>query len=153
MTGWPGQIGVAALLAATDAASELVQLTEAEHIGAMDQQRIDRRHVQAAFDDIGGQQNIVFAIAELGHHAFEFGRRQTAVRGDDAGFRHDFREAFCHAGHVLDSWHDAEDLAAAETFALDGFADHHRIERHDEGADGKTIDWRGGDDAHLPHAG
>ena len=49
----PGQIGVAALLAAPNTAAQLIQLAQAEHIRPMDHQRVHRWHVQAAFDDIG----------------------------------------------------------------------------------------------------
>ena len=54
---------------------------------------------------------------------------------------------------ILDARHDAEHLAAAEPLALDRLADHHRIERHDEGAHRQPIDRRRGDQAHLAHAG
>ena len=72
---------------------------------------------------------------------------------DDAGLGHDLREAFGHALHVFDAGDDAEHLAAAEAFALQGLADHHGVERHDEGADGEAVDRGGGDEAHFAHAG
>ena len=46
---------------------------------------------------------------------------------------------------ILDARHDAEHLAAAESFALDRLADHHAVERHDEGAHREPIDRRRGD--------
>ena len=63
------------------------------------------------------------------------------------------REAVGHAVHVLDARDDAEDLAAAEALALDRLADDHAVEGGDEGADGEAVDRRGGDQAHLAHAG
>ena len=149
----PGQIGVAALLAAPDAAAQLVELAQAEHVGAVDDQRVHRRHVEPAFDDVGREQDVVFAVAELGHHAFELGGRQPAMRLDGARFRHDLAQALGHARQVLDARDDAEHLAAAETLALDRLADHHAVERHDEGAHRQPIDRRRGDQAHFPHAG
>ncbi len=47
VVGGPGEVGVAALLAAADPAAELVELAQAEHVGAVDDQRVDRRHVEA----------------------------------------------------------------------------------------------------------
>ena len=149
----PGQIGVAALLAAPDPAAQLIQLPQPEHVGAIDHQRIHRRHVQPALDDIGGQQNIVFAVAELGHHPFQFGRRQPPMRLDGARLRHDLPQPVGHALQVLDPRHHAEHLPAAEPLALQRLADHHRIERHDERAHRQPIDRRRRDDRHLPHAG
>ena len=82
-----------------------------------------------ALDDVGGQQDVVFAVAELGHHALELGGREAAVRLDHAGFGDDLAQAVGHAVHVLDAGHDAEHLAAAEALALDRLADDHAVER------------------------
>ena len=66
---------------------------------------------------------------------------------------HDFPQALGHAVQILDARHDAENLAAAEAFALNGFVYHHVVERHDEGAHGHAVHRRGGDQAHFTHAG
>ena len=63
------------------------------------------------------------------------------------------RKPVGHAAEILDARHDAEHLAAAEAFALHRLADHHRVERHDEGAHRQAIDRRRGDQAHFAHAG
>ena len=123
----PGQIGVAALLAAPDPAAQLIELPQAEHVGAVDHQRVHRRHVEAAFDDVGGQQDVVA------------GRRRTRsspVRARSAPAGHApapmrasgtiSAQPLGHARQVLDARHDAEHLAAAEPLALDRLADHHR---------------------------
>ena len=62
-------------------------------------------------------------------------------------------QPFGHARQVLDARHDAEHLAAAEALALQRLADHHAVERHDEGAHRQPIDRRRRDQAHLAHAG
>ena len=66
---------------------------------------------------------------------------------------HRFAVRVAHAAEVLDARHDAEDLPAAEPFALDRLAHHHAVERHDEGAHGQAINRRRRDQAHLAHAG
>ncbi len=75
------------------------------------------------------------------------------MRLDELRLRHDLADALGHAVEILDARHDAEDLPAAEALALDRLADHHRVERHDEGAHGEAIDRRRRDDGHLAHAG
>ena len=105
------------------------------------------------FDDVGREQDVVLAVAELGHHLLEPGRRQLAMRLDDPRLRHDLPHPVGDLGHVLDAGDHAEDLAAAEALALDRLAEHHPVPGHDEGAHRQPIDRRRGDDAHLPHAG
>ena len=149
----PGQIGIAALLAAPDPPAQLIELPQPEHVGAVDHQRVHRRHVETALDDVGGQQDVVVAVAEFGHHPFELGRRQPAMRLRHARLGHDLGETFRHPRQVLDARHDAEHLPATEPLALQRLADHHGVERHDEGAHRQPIDRRRRDQAHLPHAG
>ena len=60
-----GEIGVAAHLAAADAAAQLVELGQAEHVGAVDDQRVGGADVEAAFDDVGRQQQVELAVVEV----------------------------------------------------------------------------------------
>ena len=85
-----GQIGIGAQLGAADAAAQLVELRQAEHVGAMDDQRVGGRDVEAGFDDVGREQHVVVALVEGGHHLLELGRRHLAMR-----HRH------LHLGHQL----------------------------------------------------
>ena len=75
------------------------------------------------------------------------------MRLDRTGFRHDLRQPLGHPRQILHARHHAEHLPAAEAFALQSLPDHQRVERHDEGAHRQTVHRRGGDDAHLTHAG
>jgi hypothetical protein len=43
----PGQIRIATLLAAPDPTTQLVELPQPEHVGAMDHQSVHRRHTTA----------------------------------------------------------------------------------------------------------
>src|SRR6185312_10180435 len=74
------QIGISALLGATDAPAQLVKLGEAEHVGAMHDHRVRGRNVEAALDDVGGDENVDLALVEGGHDLFEHARRHLAVR-------------------------------------------------------------------------
>ena len=61
LVGGRGQIGIGALLGAADAAAQLVELRQAEHVGALDDQGVGGGNVQAGFHDIGGDQHIHLA--------------------------------------------------------------------------------------------
>ena len=84
-------------------------------------------------------------VAEFRHHPFELGGRQAAMGFDNFRFRHDVPKPGLHLRHVFQARHHAKHLAAAETFALDGFADSHMVEGHNKSAHGHAIDraaWR-----------
>ena len=85
-----GQIGVGAGLGPPDAAAQLVELGEAEAVGAVDDQRVGAGDVEPALDDRGRQQHVIFAVVEGAHPLLDLGRAHLAVGGDRL-----------HLGHFL----------------------------------------------------
>ena len=81
-------IGEGTGLGATDPTPELVKLRQAEHIGAVDDQRIGRRNIQAALNNRSRQQHIVLALVESTHHVFKLGRGHLAVTDHELYLRH-----------------------------------------------------------------
>ena len=78
---------IGADLRAADAAAQLIELREAEHVGAMHDQRVGARNVEAGFDDRGRQQDVVFAVVEGADLVLELasppsgrGRRRICTR-------------------------------------------------------------------------
>ena len=79
-----GDIGISARLGTTDPAAKLIELGKAEHIGAMYDQRVRIRHVEAGLDDRSRKQDVVFALVERRHHVLELRRRHlTRGPGED----------------------------------------------------------------------
>ena len=72
-----GEQGVGAGFRASDAAAQLIKLRKAEHVGAIDDQGIGGRNIEAGFDDIGRDQHIIFAVIEGADALFQFGRRPS----------------------------------------------------------------------------
>jgi hypothetical protein len=64
---------------------------EAEAIGAVDQQRVRRRHVDAALDDRGGEQQIESSVVEVEHDLLELALGQSPVRHAKVRFGHFLR--------------------------------------------------------------
>ena len=75
---------VALVLAAADASAELVELGEAEPVGAVDEHDGGVGDVDADFDDGGGDEDVELGVAEAAHHAVFFAGRQAAVHEADA---------------------------------------------------------------------
>ncbi len=131
----------------------MIELRQAEHIGAMDDQRIGGRNVEAGFDDRGREQNVIFAVIESGHALFELGRRHLPMRDDIFRLRHILAQEGGGLFDILDARTDIKALAAAIALAQQSFAHEQRIERRDEGAHGEPIDRRRRDDREFAHAG
>ena len=83
-----GQKRIGALLGAADPPAELVELRQAEHVGAVDDQRVGGRNVEARLDDGGREQHVELAVVEGAHHVFELGRRHLAMRDHELHLRH-----------------------------------------------------------------
>ena len=148
-----GEVGVGARLGAADAAAQLIELGEAEHFGAMHDQRVGVGQVEAGFDDGGRQQHVVLAVVEGGHDVFQLARRQLAGGARERQLRHRLAQEVGDLVEVGDARGDVEALAAAVALAAQRVADDHRIERRDVGAHGEAIDRRRGDQRQLAHAG
>jgi hypothetical protein len=143
---------IGAELGAADAAAELIDLRQPEHIGAVHDQRIGGRNVEAGFDDRGGEKHVELAVIEGGHHVFQHAGRHLAVGDGNAHLRHGLVEEGLGVGEILDARADVEALAAAIALAQQRFAHHDRVEGRDKGAHREPIDRRRGDDRHLAHA-
>ena len=82
------QVRVGLVVRAADAAAQLVQLREAELVGAADDDRVRARHVDAGLDDRRAQQDVVALGDEVAHHALELALGHLAVRDGDARLGH-----------------------------------------------------------------
>ena len=147
-----GQIGVGAGLRPPDAAAQLVELGQAEAVGAVDDQRVGARDVEPAFDDRGRQQHVIFAVVEGAHPLLDLGRAHLAVRGDRLHLGHLLAQPFLDVGQIGDARRDEEALPAAIMFAQQRLAHHHRVPRRDVGAHREPVDRRGLDDRQFAQA-
>ena len=73
------QIGVGAVVRAADAAAQLVQLREAQPVGAVDHDGVGGRDVDAAFDDGGAHQQVEAPVVEIDHQLLEIALAHLAV--------------------------------------------------------------------------
>ena len=133
------QVGVGAVVAAPDAATQLVELGQAETVGAVNDDSVDVGHIQARLDDGGADQHVGLAVGEGDHNVFEFGLGHLAVADGETGFGHQLLEFL---GDVLDGTDavvEEEDLSVALEFAQDGLADDVGAVLGYESFDGQTF--------------
>jgi len=85
---WRQQVGVGLVVTASDAAAQLMQLCQAELVGALDDDGVGARHVDAGLDDGRGDQHVEALVVEVAHHLFEVALAHLPVADGDACFRH-----------------------------------------------------------------
>ena len=78
------EIGVGLVLGAADAAAQLVEIGQAEAIGAVDDDRVGVRNIEAALDDRGANEHVDLAGDEALHDVFQLVRVHLAVADVDA---------------------------------------------------------------------
>src|SRR5690606_11193274 len=141
------------LVGAAHPAVQLVEVGEAEQVGALHYQRVDLGEVETRLDDRGGDEHVVLPVPEVEHHLLELSLRHLAVGHDVPGVRHQFTET----GHgSLDGPHtvvNVEDLPLTEELASDGGGHCLLVVGADIGENRVTVFGRGPDVRDVPDAG
>ena len=104
-------------LAPADAAADLVGLGEAEHVGALDDERVRLRDVEPRLDDRGRAQHVVVAAQELEHDLLELAVAHLAVGDADAHLGHQPAQLLRRLVDRLDAVVQEERLAPALVLA------------------------------------
>ena len=86
---------------AADAAAQLMQLREAELVGAIDDDRVRGRHVDAAFDDRRADQQVAALVVEVEHDLLELALAHLAVADRDARFGHQLGERLARSCSIV----------------------------------------------------
>ena len=113
------EVRVGALPRAAHAAADLVELGQPELVGALHDQRVRARDVEARLDDRGAHEHVGLAAQEVQHHLLELPLRHLAVGDEHARVGHERADAL---GGLVDRLHPVvqeEGLAAARQLALD----------------------------------
>ena len=79
------QVGVGLVLVTAHPAAQLIEIAQAEAVGAVNDDGVGVGDVQAAFDDGGGQQDVGAAVDEVGHDFLQFAGVHLAVADGEAG--------------------------------------------------------------------
>ena len=104
---------------AAHAAADLVQLREPERIGALDDERVGLRNVDARFDDRRRHEHVRIAREECVHPLLELPLGHLPVRDEEAEFRTQLLELPGRLVDRLDAVVQVERLPAARMLALE----------------------------------
>ena len=147
------QVGVGAPARAPDAPAQLVELGEAERVGAVDDDRVGVGDVEPRFDDRRADEHVGLAVGEREHHALERALAHLAVPDDEPRVRQHPPELLGLRLDGLDAVVDVEDLAAAVELAQDRVADEPGRRLGDPGLDRQPVLRRRLDDGQVADAG
>ncbi len=148
------EVGVGPLAGPADPAPQLVELAQAEQVGPVHHQGVDRRHVDSRLDDGGAHQHVVLRPprspappSRASPRPSGRGPRPPGPRGPSPA------HALGHRLDVLDPVVDVEDLALAQQLAADGLGGRRLLELADVGEDRPAGRRRGVDHRQVTDAG
>lgn len=144
--------GVGLSISTTDSSSQLVEIGEAKAVGAVDEDGVGIRDIDAGLNDGGGEENVGFAFDEFIHDHLELIFFHLAVADDYFCRRNEFIETFGEFVDGFDSVVEEEDLAATVQLILDSLFDDALVVLINGGFDGVTIGGGGVDGGHVAHA-
>ena len=107
------QVRVRAAIGASDAPAQLIELRQPVAIGAIDDDGVGVRDVEAVLDDGRREQHVVLVRDEVDHHALELFFAHLPVGDGHARLGHEPRDQVAERVDRLDAVVDEVDLAAA----------------------------------------
>ena len=135
-----------------DAATQLMQLGQTEFLGAVDEDGVGVRVVDAGFDDRRTQQQVGSLLGKVAHDTLQLTFVQLAVADHDARFRHQLGQFFAHVFDGVDLVVQEIYLAAALQLAQHGFANDAVRQPGNEGLDGEALLRRGSNHREIAQA-
>ena len=147
------EVRVRALAGAADAAAQLVQLRQAVLVGAVDDDRVRVRDVEAGLDDRRADEHVGAALPEVVDDLLERVLAHLAVRDGDARLGHELGELRRDALDRLHAVVHEEDLTLAQQLAADRGGDLLVVARADVREDRMPVLRRGLQRRHLADAG
>ena len=133
------EVGVGLMVAAPDAASQLMQLRESKHVRAVDEDGVGVGDVNARLDDGGAKEHVEALLVEVAHDVLQLPFAHLPVRHGDAGFGQELFQPLLARFNGAHFVMKEVDLAAALQFADHGFADEFVGLPAHEGFDRKAL--------------
>ena len=147
------EVGVRALAAATDAATQLMELAQAETVGMVDDQRVRIGDIKTGLDDCGTHEHVDVAMPEVADDLVELLLPHLAVGDADVRLGHQRVDLVGDGRDVLHTIVDIEHLAASQQFAAYGCGDLRILVGAHIGQHRQPVFGRGGERGHLANAG
>ena len=138
---------------AADAAAQLIELRQAEGVGAVHEHRVRVRNVEPGFDDHRRDEDVDLAVHELAHHFLELALAHLPVADADFRARDEAPDVIGDGANRLDAVVNEENLAAAIQLTRDSFVDEAVVPRLDVGEHGRAVARRRLHQSHVAQSG
>lgn len=134
-------------------AAQLVQLSQPEHLGLIDYQRVGPGKIQPGLHNGRTDQHIKLTVPEPVHGVFQLFFPHLAMSHADAGLRHQIAHEGNGPFHLLHPVVHPEDLSFAGDFPLHDLAQRGRVTVHEHACHGFAFSRGGFNDRKLADAG
>ena len=145
------EIGIGLIAASAHPSTQLVQLRESEHVGAVDEDCIGMRDVDSRLNNGRGDQHVRLTAKELQHHGLERFGVHLPMSHHDPRIGYQLVEPSACLLHCFDAVMDEVDLPATAEFAQDRLSDERIVGSDDLRANGQAARRRGLDDREISH--
>ena len=139
-------------MASAHATAQLVQLSQAELVGTVDQNGVGRRHVDPGLNNRGAQKDVKALLIEITHHGFQLTLAHLTVSDHDAGLRNQSSQLFTTVFNRCHVVVQEVDLTATLEFTQHGFTNEIVRFFTNEGLNGQTTLRRCGDHGEFTNA-
>src|SRR5690606_11680616 len=101
-----------------------MEIAQSKHVGPIDDDCVGIGDVKTRFDDVGGDQHVVFMMDEINHDFLQLFPIHLPVSTDDSGIRHELHDQVGDAVDLADSVVNKKYLSATSQFVRHGIPDH-----------------------------
>ena len=146
-------VGIGPHRGATDTATQLIKLRQAELVGAVDDDGVGRGNIEAALDDRRADQHLELAVGKGQHDLLQLALRHLAVADAERCLGHQPLQPSSDLADTLHAVVHEEDLPATVDLAQNGLADQGLVVFGDGGGDRQALLGRRLDRAQIAYAG
>ncbi len=135
-----------------DPPPQLVEISQSEAVGPVNEDGIGIGDVDTAFDDGGGEEDVRLPVDEGMHDLFQVVPSHLSVPHQDPGFRNQLLQAFPDHLDALDAVVEEENLSFAFQLAAHTVPDHAFVIGTDRSVNRDAVGWRSVDGRHVAYA-
>src|SRR5882724_1504954 len=121
-------------------------------MGIMNNDRVRIRNIQTRFDNVGGNQYIVFTFNKLHHYFFQFVTIHLAMSNSNSGIRNKFENSIGHLLDITNSIMYEKNLPSPTQLLAYGIANNYFIKCVKLCCHGLPIRWRRRNDTEITSA-
>ena len=147
------QVGIGLMRGTSHTPAQLVQIRQTKPVGAMNENGIGARNVEAALHNRGAEQHIAGTALKIAHNARKLPCRHLSVRHSNPCLRHQSLQSPAHQLNGKHAVIEKKDLTFTIELLHDSRTNHGIGVARNARLHGQTLLWRGLQQTHVAGAG